>query len=143
MFGGFFATLQLLLGTMGLLATPDSGAWGLALVVVAVTVALAVALAFTTRDAIRRSGPHPRRAIDLSSRAVKAGVSTRWKLVLVPADDEDAALRFRLSTVPLTDRGLEPRGSARTIVVENENGRVSDPLFKVFFNDFLRFRGVC
>lgn len=72
------------------------------------------------------------RAVKLSSRAVKAGASTRWKLVLVHAEDEDAALRFELSNVTLNDRGVEPRGNMTSIVVENENGRVSDPLFKVF-----------
>ncbi|CZT14905.1 uncharacterized protein RCC_00838 [Ramularia collo-cygni] len=85
---------------------------------------------------------NPRTAIDLSSRAVRKGASTRWKMVLVPTDDEDAALRFQLSIVPLTDSGVEPRGSTTTIVVENENGRVSDPLFKAYHSILAALHGL-
>lgn len=71
-------------------------------------------------------------AADLSSRAVKAGATTRWKLVLVSAPDDDpAALQYRLSPVELSDRGVELRGNTSKILDENENGRVVDPVFRV------------
>lgn len=81
------------------------------------------------------------RAAVLSSRAVKAGATTRWKLVLVSAPDEDTALQYRLSAVPLSDRGVEFRGSTTTIIVENENGRVADPCFRVCYPPYFPISG--
>lgn len=80
------------------------------------------------RDLLR-----PENATTLSSRAVKAGATTRWKLVLVSSPDEDTALQYELSAVELSDRGVELRGEEATVLVENENGRVTDPAFKVCF----------
>lgn len=67
MFENLVSTLQLLLSVAGgLLATPEPGALGLAIAVVAAVVAVAVVLAVGAPCRASRSGPHPRRAIDLS-----------------------------------------------------------------------------
>lgn len=65
MFENLISTLQLLLSLVVGLA-PDPGALGLAVAVAAV-VALTVVLAIAVPTVGSRSGPHPRRAIDLSS----------------------------------------------------------------------------
>ncbi|MGP3534680.1 DUF6412 domain-containing protein [Microbacterium sp. RD1] len=67
MIEALLSPLHVLLFAVGLTAAAESGALGLALVILAVAVAAAVAVALATGVAPRRSGAHPRRAIDLSS----------------------------------------------------------------------------
>lgn len=67
MFESLVSALHLLTALVVGVAAPEAGALGLAIAVLAVTVAVAVALAVAAPDAAQRSGPHPRRAIDLSS----------------------------------------------------------------------------
>lgn len=67
MFENLVSALHLLLALVAGAVAPDAGSLAVAIAVLAVAVAVAIALAIGAPDAAQRSGPHPRRAIGLSS----------------------------------------------------------------------------
>ncbi|WP_438354012.1 DUF6412 domain-containing protein [Microbacterium sp. CJ88] len=59
--------LSLLLTLLGAAAPADPGAWGLAVALVAAVVVMAALVAVPLPHPSSAAGPHPRRAMDLSS----------------------------------------------------------------------------
>ena len=67
MFTSIVAALHVLATTLGLIATPDPAAIGVALAVVAIGLLVVAGTTVALPDGGGASAPHPRRAIDIST----------------------------------------------------------------------------